>query len=272
MYAWRRHGAAKGGGQLSSCTRRMDDGRHARALRVVTSHAFVASISALAAALCHPRGCARILQRCRLWARSLVTAEIALKRCISRCIGPWKIAAQLIELRWRLQTDKATERVQAQAQAAAFAKLLEQLPSTSQTWAARLRRKSGKWAGRGIVIVAGGELYGTLANTLIDTLRCSGCELPIEVFYLGRTEECDSLTTMAAREGVVVRDLLSGQPTLLETAGFGYAAKPLALVASSFAEVLLLDADNAVLSDPTRLFEASAYLSAGALFWSDMYR
>lgn len=47
--------------------------------------------------------------------------------------------------------------------------------------------------------------------------------------------------------------------------------KPLALAACSFEEALLLDADNAVLRDPTPLFEAACYRRAGAVFWDDMY-
>ena len=45
----------------------------------------------------------------------------------------------------------------------------------------------------------------------------------------------------------------------------------LALAASSFAEVLLLDADNFALADPTYLFESHAYLEHGAVLWCDMY-
>ena len=70
---------------------------------------------------------------------------------------------------------------------------------------------------------------------------------------------CAAMTALAARDDVTLRDLLSGQPTLKDEAGFGYAAKPLALAASSFAEALLLDADNFVLGDPTTLFDAPAY-------------
>ena len=81
--------------------------------------------------------------------------------------------------------------------------------------------------------------------------------LPIEAFYLGPEEAgCAAMTSLASREGVTLRDLLSGQPTLRDEPGFGYAAKPLALAASRFAEALLLDADNFALADPTRLFES----------------
>lgn len=187
-------------------------------------------------------------------------------------VGPWKVAYQLIELRIRLQRDKAAERVRAQTQMAEFATLLGELPTAVQPWVLRLRRKCPKWSGRGIVLVAGGPRYGALACNLLASLRECGCLLPVEVFYLGRVElECDEMTALAAHEGVVLRDLLASQPTLLDAPGGGYAAKPLALVASGFAEVLLLDADNTALADPTPLFDSDAYRQSGAIFWSDMY-
>ena len=36
-------------------------------------------------------------------------------------------------------------------------------------------------------------------------------------------------------------------------------------------QVLLIDADNSVLCDPTFLFECQEFRRSGALFWSDMY-
>ena len=68
------------------------------------------------------------------------------------------------------------------------------------------------------------------------------------------------------------RDLLALHPSLKETSGYGYAAKPLAIAASSFEEVLLLDADNTVCRDPAFLFDCEPYATTGALFWRDMYR
>ena len=36
-------------------------------------------------------------------------------------------------------------------------------------------------------------------------------------------------------------------------------------------QVLLLDADNTPLADPTALFDAPAFVEAGALFWADYW-
>merc|ERR1712118_568004 len=51
-----------------------------------------------------------------------------------------------------------------------------------------------------------------------------------------------------------------------------WAVKPLAVVASHFQEVLLLDADNLPVNDPSLLFETVAYKKSGALFWPDFRR
>src|SRR5580704_3963696 len=46
----------------------------------------------------------------------------------------------------------------------------------------------GGFAGRGIVICAGGVRYLTCAWVLINMLRRLSCTLPIEVWYLGEKE------------------------------------------------------------------------------------
>ena len=43
------------------------------------------------------------------------------------------------------------------------------------------------------------------------------------------------------------------------------------LYLTSFAEVLVLDADNLPLADPSFLFESPEYKSSGSLFWPDFW-
>lgn len=201
----------------------------------------------------------------------LARAKLWLLRLVSAVYGPLKIGAHLLELWWMLRPCVAERRKAAEAERA-FSELIRKLPELTEPWEARLSRKREKWSGRGIVVVAGGPSYGTLAVELVRSIRAYGCRLPIEVFHLGPAErECGACDELAALDGVVLRDLLSGHPTLCEAAGFGYAAKPLAVAASSFEEVLLLDADNTCCADPSHLFECAAYREAGAVFWCDMY-
>ena len=56
-------------------------------------------------------------------------------------------------------------------------------------------------------------------------------------------------------------------------AAFGsWEIKPYAILFSPFREVLLLDADNVPVRDPTFLFDHPEYANSGALFWPDFER
>ena len=48
-----------------------------------------------------------------------------------------------------------------------------------------------------------------------------------------------------------------------------YVIKAVALYATSFDEVLMLDSDNIPLVDPTTLFDEPSYLATGNAFWPD---
>ena len=52
----------------------------------------------------------------------------------------------------------------------------------------------------------------------------------------------------------------------------GWELKPYALIHSSFAEVLLLDADNVAVRNPEFLFVEPEYQRCGAIFWPDYNR
>lgn len=47
----------------------------------------------------------------------------------------------------------------------------------------------------------------------------------------------------------------------------GYALKAFALYATSFTEVILLDADNLPVLDPALLFQSPEYKLHGSIFW-----
>lgn len=62
-------------------------------------------------------------------------------------------------------------------------------------------------------------------------------------------------------------------PNEIDPADFrGFGSKILALYASSFKTVLMLDADNLPLIDPTRLLDHSSLASHGNLFWPDFFQ
>lgn len=143
--------------------------------------------------------------------------------------------------------------------------------------------------GRGIVMTAGNDQAKFLL-TSIPSFRRLGCQLPIEVLYLGDTdldeEWRDKLEDMP---GVITRDLapmikdagwtLKGiqllrcrwppELTRCLTLFLGWAAKPFAMLMSSFREVLFIDADALFFVNPETLFEDDGYLETGALFFAD---
>jgi hypothetical protein len=123
--------------------------------------------------------------------------------------------------------------------------------------------------GRGIVIPGGG--IKQLANiwVLLRTLRWLGCALPVEIMYVGSSEMTAQFIDAAQMLGdTIVTDIL----WFPESAGLALRGWPLkirALMHCKFAEVIMLDADNVPLADPTFLFSSSAYKATGALFWHD---
>ena len=123
--------------------------------------------------------------------------------------------------------------------------------------------------GRGIVVSAGGRLLPG-AYVALRSLRRVGCTIPVEIWHLGPAElPRASLCTLFERQGVTFVDAHQVAREHGRTIGGGWQNKPFSILFSHFAEVLLLDADNMALQDPSRLFDDEAYLKTGALLWPD---
>ncbi|WP_126244192.1 alpha-mannosyltransferase [Chitinophaga rhizosphaerae] len=120
--------------------------------------------------------------------------------------------------------------------------------------------------GRGIVMCAGGIRYFTCAWLSIRRLRALGCSLPVEIWYNGN-ELC--ATAISELEKYNARCRNFQDHGLADISGF--AVKPMAILRSSFREVLFLDADNHCLSDPALLFNIDGYKKTGAVFWPDFW-
>ncbi|KXG48362.1 Alpha-mannosyltransferase [Penicillium griseofulvum] len=122
--------------------------------------------------------------------------------------------------------------------------------------------------GRGIVTTAGnGQAHFLLAA--IPSFRLLGCDLPVEVMYLGENDLSEDFRTqLEALPGVTTRDL----STLVNDKGWqlnGWAGKPFAILFSSFREVLFIDADSLFFVNPESLFDDEEYVRTGALFFRD---
>ena len=136
------------------------------------------------------------------------------------------------------------------------------------------------FAGRGIVIVGGNQpKFQTSYWVAIHALRRSGCALPIQLWFPEREgpdcERADELRRM----GVTIHSFADLVDADAAGGAHGAAAmtnrfmyKIVALVFSSFREVLLMDSDNIVLSDPSSLFASELYESRGSILWMDFWR
>jgi hypothetical protein len=130
-----------------------------------------------------------------------------------------------------------------------------------------------RFAGRGIVICAGGERLFTCAWVAIGILRRAlHCRLPIQLWHLGPEEIGPPMRALLEAQDVEIIDALEqARRYPLRIAG-GWELKSYAIVHSRFREVFLLDADNVPLIDPAALFELPQYAATGAIFWPDAVR
>jgi alpha 1,2-mannosyltransferase len=128
--------------------------------------------------------------------------------------------------------------------------------------------------GTGVVVVGGGEYFGP-AIVGLHMLRKTGSTLPVEIFVADQKEYegplCeDYLPRYGARCLVLTH--------FLQTGGLGqtfevthYQLKSLAMLFSSFAEVLYLDSDSIPIVNPAKLFSAEPYISRGLVIWPDFW-
>lgn len=133
----------------------------------------------------------------------------------------------------------------------------------------RLSKYPATYSGRGIVICGGGLRYYPCAWVCIQMLRWVGCKLPIELWYRGEEEMDQKMKALLEPLGVKCVNAQVFEKTYPRRTNGGWELKSYALIHSSFKEVLLLDADNVPVRDPTYLFDTPEYQGTGSLFWPD---
>ncbi|KAG7375656.1 hypothetical protein PHYPSEUDO_000350 [Phytophthora pseudosyringae] len=119
---------------------------------------------------------------------------------------------------------------------------------------------------RGIVIVVFEKMLQSVYAS-VRSLRGMGCTLPVELWYK-RSETDPShplLRELTGRYGVYMREIRDPRATKFYT-------KTYAVFYSAFDQVLLLDADNFAVRDPTYLFDTPQFQKEGAIFWPDFWR
>ncbi|KAK4684123.1 alpha 1,2-mannosyltransferase, partial [Tremellales sp. Uapishka_1] len=123
--------------------------------------------------------------------------------------------------------------------------------------------------GRGIVLTGGNQDTTQRMITLMKHLRRLNVELPIEIFHFkGELTNNDDRREIS-RLGGTIREISGVE----KVAGVwkNFQIKGLAIVESSFREVLYLDSDNIPLRNPSHLFDAPLYLTSGrAIFFPDL--
>jgi hypothetical protein len=128
-----------------------------------------------------------------------------------------------------------------------------------------------RYAGRGIVICAGGARLFTCAYVAIGILRrIMGCRLPIQLWHLGPQELGPPMRALLKQFDVEMVDALDTTDRPPMRIVGGWELKPYAIIHSRFREVFLLDADNVALIDPAELFDLPQYAATGAVFWPDI--
>ena len=130
----------------------------------------------------------------------------------------------------------------------------------------------GGYSGKGIIICGGGAKYFPGAWVCVRMLRQVGCTLPVQIWYMGDNEMNEAMRDLVAPYDVECVDALQvkGIKSLRNLGGWQLKAH--SVLACRFREVLLLDADNMPVVDPTYLFDTLQYQRTGAIFWPDVER
>ena len=127
--------------------------------------------------------------------------------------------------------------------------------------------------GKGIVYVTS-SVYFQITVAAILTLRLH-TSLPVEIFHHDELN-ADEIDVFLAIPGVMVQSLshakFNGMGIEFSGGFRNYHLKPAAILASSFMEVLYLDDDNYLMSDPRVLFDSIEYQVTGMLLWRDIWK
>lgn len=133
-------------------------------------------------------------------------------------------------------------------------------------------RQFGFMEGDGIVYLGGGK-YNQLVLTSLSVLRATGSKLPVEVILPERKDFdfdlCNNVLPAFNGRCKVMTDYI---PELLMKRISGFQLKNVALLVSSFRNVLYLDADNIPVKNPDTLFVNEPFKSKRMVLWPDLWR
>ncbi len=120
---------------------------------------------------------------------------------------------------------------------------------------------------RGIVITVP-KKYEEITLLNIQGIRKMGCQLPIELWEIGKEISEKTKNEFSNIEGITFKNVedYSDNPQHWK----GFQVKVFAFFYSSFQEVFLCDADVLLHQNPTTLFEDEHYIETGTYFFRDL--
>lgn len=125
---------------------------------------------------------------------------------------------------------------------------------------------------RGIVTTAGGK-YLPVFTVSLRMLRNTGCRTPVEVFLANRKEYephiCDVVFKDLNAKCVVLDEVLTFANSSKEIKSYQF--KILAMLFSSYENILFLDADAFPLRDPNDIFTSDLYNKFQLITWPDFW-
>ncbi|KAJ3029987.1 UNVERIFIED_CONTAM: hypothetical protein HDU68_010450 [Siphonaria sp. JEL0065] len=130
--------------------------------------------------------------------------------------------------------------------------------------------KTPKEHERGIIFSTGRGHFELAVHAIVSLRNILGCTLPIEIHHMGpgdmSQEMLKAFNAMPGVRTVDVWDFWGEEAKQLR----GWAVKPMALLASSFKQVMFLDADTVFIQNPEVLFTKSKIFEKyGQLFYHD---
>lgn len=125
---------------------------------------------------------------------------------------------------------------------------------------------------RGIVICGGGWRFFPSVYVTVRMIRRSGCELPIQVWYLGDKREFDPRMLQCLQDynvGWICANSFVRENHIPARILGGWECKPLAAAYCEYETVISLDADSYPAYNPETFLDHPEFQRVGAAFWPD---
>lgn len=157
--------------------------------------------------------------------------------------------------------------------AGSHAKFLERMPTSFPNDLIKYGQFSNFMRGTGIVYL-GGDIYNQLVFLSIKTLRSNGSKLPVEVIIPKRSDfDIDLCLRLLPKLNARCKIMSDYLPTSFNSSEVkGYQMKNIAILMSSFENVLYLDADNLPIKNPDPFFSNKPYTNHHMVLWPDLWR